>query len=128
MPITPAQLHDPIVDYVQPAGFGLNGIRVLPSGDLIAVSGGVLYVIDPVTGTADRVEVTGEQLTAGDGLVLHGRTLYVVRGYDSPDAARDRDSVVELRLSRSLRTAASRTDGWSASGMPISMPMALTGI
>jgi DNA-binding beta-propeller fold protein YncE len=44
-------------DYLQPAGFGLNGIRVLPGGDLIAVSGGVLYVVDPATGVADRVEV-----------------------------------------------------------------------
>ncbi len=30
-------------DYVQPAGFGLNGIRVLLGGDLLAVSGGFLY-------------------------------------------------------------------------------------
>ncbi len=93
-------------DYRQPAGFGLNGIRALPDGDLITVSGGVLYVVDPGTGVADRVEVTGEQLTAGDGLVLDGRTLYVVRGYDSPDPARDRDSVVELRLNRGFTRAA----------------------
>ncbi len=45
-------------DYVQPTGFGLNGIRVLPGGDLIAVSGGVLYVIDPrrASPTASRCE------------------------------------------------------------------------
>jgi hypothetical protein len=94
-------------DYVQPQGFGLNGIRALPTGELIAVSGGVLYVIDPVTGVADRVEVTGEQLTSGDGLVLDGRTLYVVRGYSNPtDPGPDRDSVVELRLNRSFTRAA----------------------
>lgn len=85
-------------DYTQPAGFGLNGIRVLPGGHLIAVSGGVLYVIDPTTGVADRVEVTGGQLRGGDGLVLRGSTLYVVRGFG-------RDSVVELRLDRRAGTA-----------------------
>jgi len=86
-------------DYVQPAGFGLNGIRVLPGGDLLAVSGGSLYVIDPATGVADRIEVRGATLTGGDGLVLRGRTLYVVRGFG------DRDSVVVLRLGRGARTA-----------------------
>ena len=85
-------------DYVQPAGFGLNGIRVLPGGDLIAVSGGVLYVIDPATGVADAVEVTGARLTGGDGLVLRGDRLYVVRGFG-------RSSVVVLRLDRAAGTA-----------------------
>ena len=91
-------------DYVQPAGFGLNGIRVLPGGDLLAVSGGALYVIDPATGVAARVEVSGlpdgrTGLTGGDGLVLRGSTLYVVRGFN-PTA-----SVVVLRLGEGGRTA-----------------------
>lgn len=79
-------------DYVQPTGFGLNGIRVLPGGDLGATSGGVLYRVDPVTGDADAFEIRGEQLTGGDGLVLRGSTLSVVRGYA------DRESVVQVRL------------------------------
>ena len=91
-------------DYVQPAGFGLNGIRVLPGGDLLAVSGGALYVIDPATGVADRVEVSGlpsgrTSLSGGDGLELRGTTLYVVRGFN-PTA-----SVVVLRLGQGGRTA-----------------------
>jgi hypothetical protein len=81
-------------DYVQPSGFGLNGIRVLPGGDLIATSGGGLYVIDSVTGVADRLEVAGEQLTGGDGLVLRGDRLYLVRGYA------DRESIVVGALHR----------------------------
>lgn len=97
-------------DYRQPADFGLNGIRVLPGGDLVAVSGAVddepdgipdgpaLYVIDPETGVADAVEVQGEQLTGGDGLVLRGSTLYVVRGFS-------RQSVVQLRLQPQRGTA-----------------------
>jgi hypothetical protein len=91
-------------DYVQPRGFGLNGIRVLPGGDLLSVSGGVLYVIDPATGVADRVEVSGlpdgrTKLSGGDGLELRGNTLYVVRGFH-PAA-----SVVVLRLGEGGRTA-----------------------
>lgn len=78
-------------EYVQPAGFGLNGVRALPTGDLLAVSGGTLYLIDPATGAAEVVEQTGAPLVAGDGLVLDGRTLYVVNGYDG-------DEVVQLTL------------------------------
>jgi hypothetical protein len=56
-----------------------------------AENGNALYVIDPETGVADAVEVRGEPLTGGDGLVLRGSTLYVVRGFG-------RQSVVQLRL------------------------------
>jgi streptogramin lyase len=96
---TAARVLTVIGDYVQPTGFGLNGIRVLPGGDLLAVSGGRLYVVDPVTGVADRVEVQGATLTGGDGLELRGSTLYVVRGFNP------RASVVVLRLGQGGRTA-----------------------
>ena len=78
-------------EYVQPEGFGLNGIRELPSGDLVVVSGGVLYAVDERSGQADVIEQDGQALVAGDGLVLEGRTLYVVNGAGG-------DEVVELRL------------------------------
>ena len=80
-------------DYVQPSGFGLNGIRDLPNGDLLVVSGGVLYVVDPQDGTADRVEQSGRALSGGDGLELVGRTLFVVNGYGG-------NEVVQLRLQK----------------------------
>jgi hypothetical protein len=86
-------------DYVQPTGFGANGIRELPGGDLVVVSGGVLYAVDPSSGAADRIEVFGRPLTGGDGLELRGRTLYVVNGYGG-------DEVVVLRLLRDGRSAA----------------------
>lgn len=72
--------------------FNANGIRELPGGDLVVVSRGALYLVDPSTGVADRIEVSGRQLTGGDGLELRGRTLYVVHGYGG-------DEVVVLRLS-----------------------------
>jgi hypothetical protein len=86
-------------DYVFQAGtFNANGIRELPGGDLVVVSGGGLYLVDPDTGVADRIEVSGRQLTGGDGLELRGRTLYVVNGYGG-------DEVVVLRLSGDGRSA-----------------------
>lgn len=89
-------------DYVQPQGIGLNGIRDLPNGDLITVSGGVLYAVEPVTGVADRVEQRGRPLSAGDGLELVGRALYVVNGYGG-------NEVVQLRLrTGNAETAVSR--------------------
>lgn len=99
-------------DYVQPAGFGANGIRVLPTGELLLVSGGVLYRVDPTTGVADRLEQTGgEPLVSGDGLELRGRTLYVVNGYDTQAVNRDSVAVVELANDyRSFRTVGELTD------------------
>jgi hypothetical protein len=85
-------------DYRQPTGFGANGIRALPGGDLVVVSGGVLYAVDPSSGVADVIEVSGRQLSGGDGLELRGRTLYVVNGYGG-------DEVVVLRLSGDGRSA-----------------------
>jgi len=70
-------------------GNNANGIRVLPDGALIVTQSttGDLYRVDPATGVTDRVELTGRDLTAGDGLVLRGRTLYVVYGFSTNSAA-----------------------------------------
>ena len=63
-------------------GFNLNGIEASPSGRaLIAVQSntGELFRIDPETGETVSVDLGGVPLLAGDGLLLHGRTLYVAR-------------------------------------------------
>jgi sugar lactone lactonase YvrE len=60
----------------------LNGIEATPDGKtLIAVQSnlGRLYRIDPDTGYADIIELTGGDVEFGDGLLLDGRTLYVVQ-------------------------------------------------
>lgn len=72
-----------------------NGIRALPTGDLLIVAAGSLFAVDPGTGVADRVDLTGPALTGGSGLELDGRRLYVVFGFgrdsiavvDSPRAS-----------------------------------------
>jgi sugar lactone lactonase YvrE len=62
----------------------LNGIDVTPDGKtLIAVHTtlGVLYRIEPTTGVASEVDLGGSTVPTGDGIVLHGRTLYVVQNF-----------------------------------------------
>lgn len=69
-------------DYVHQAGFNLNGITASPDGKaLLAVQSatGLLFRIDPRTGVAKQVNLKGQVLTNGDGMLLQGRTLYVVQ-------------------------------------------------
>ncbi len=70
-------------DYEHEEGVNnLNGIVATPNGKmLIAVQSNTasLLRIDPTTGVADTIELTGGDATNGDGLLLEGRTLYVVQ-------------------------------------------------
>jgi sugar lactone lactonase YvrE len=69
-------------DYEHLAGFNLNGIAEANNGRvLLAVqsANGRLYSIDPTTGVATTVDLGGTVLSNGDGILLNGRTLYVVQ-------------------------------------------------
>jgi sugar lactone lactonase YvrE len=71
-------------DFVQVAGFNANGIEATPNGKwLIVVQSvtGSLFRVDPATGYAEQIELSGLQssVPAGDGILLQGRTLYVVQ-------------------------------------------------
>lgn len=69
-------------DWVQTAGQNANGIERTPDGAgllVIQTSTGRLFRVDPATGAATEVDLDGQRLPAGDGLLLHGRTLYVVQ-------------------------------------------------
>jgi sugar lactone lactonase YvrE len=71
-------------DYVHvPMQFNLNGIDATPNGKrLVAVQsfGGKLYWIDPATGVAKLITLeAGESVPNGDGILLTGKTLYVVQ-------------------------------------------------
>lgn len=63
-------------------GNNLNGIVATPDeATLLGVQGnaGRLWKIDPATGRSVQVDLGGAALTNGDGLLLKGRTLYVVQ-------------------------------------------------
>ena len=70
-------------DYVfTPGAFNANGITATPNGDtLIIVNSvdGVLYNVDPETGIATRIDLGGASVPNGDGILLQGKTLYVVQ-------------------------------------------------
>ncbi|MEA2383503.1 MAG: hypothetical protein QOH72_3474 [Solirubrobacteraceae bacterium] len=68
------------------AGNNLNGIVAAPDGtSLIAAqtNSGALWRIDPATGKGTRIDLGGASVANGDGLLLSGRTLYVVRNRDN---------------------------------------------
>ncbi len=69
-------------DLVYQEGFNANGIEAA-RGWLILVQSntGKLFRVDPATGSAREMDLGGASVTAGDGLLLRGSTLYVVRNF-----------------------------------------------
>jgi sugar lactone lactonase YvrE len=67
-----------------PGEFGANGIAQTPDRKGLLVihsTSGILYRVDPETGVATAVDLGGELLPNGDGILLRGRTLYVVQNF-----------------------------------------------
>jgi sugar lactone lactonase YvrE len=82
-------------DWAQVTGFNANGIAATPDGGALLVvqsATGLLFRVDPRTGVATVVDLGGEVLTSGDGLLVLGRTLYVVQN--------QLNQVAEFRLNR----------------------------
>lgn len=85
-------------DFVYGPGFNANGIAATrDGGTLILVQSGTgkLFTADPDTGVTTLIDAP--LVTNGDGLLLRGRTLYVVRNRDN--------LVAELRFNRALTRA-----------------------
>jgi sugar lactone lactonase YvrE len=62
--------------------FNANGIEATSNGkSLIVVNSAAqaVYRVDPATGVATQIDLGGETVPNGDGLVLQGKTLYVVQ-------------------------------------------------
>jgi hypothetical protein len=69
-------------DYQHGPGFNANGIEATPNGDRLIIvqsNTGLLFSVHPRTGDAAAIDLNGYSVTAGDGLLLEGRTIYVVR-------------------------------------------------
>jgi hypothetical protein len=69
-------------DYTHLPGFNLNGIEATPDGrQLIVVQSGpgLLFRVDAQTGSATRIDIGAATAVNGDGLLLRGSSLYVVR-------------------------------------------------
>ena len=69
-------------DYVSLPGFNANGIAATPNGKTLIIvntAGAALYKVDPSTGLATLIDLGGVSVPNGDGLLLQGKTLYVVQ-------------------------------------------------
>ncbi|MGH3110902.1 MAG: superoxide dismutase, partial [Gaiellaceae bacterium] len=69
-------------DYVHGPGFNVNGIDATPNGKTLVIvqsTPGKLLTVAP-NGTANEITLAGgESVPNGDGILLAGRTLYVVQ-------------------------------------------------
>jgi sugar lactone lactonase YvrE len=84
-------------NFTNPAPAGLadmwinaNGIVGTPDNRMLIVVNyysGRLYTVDPDTGYATEIDLGGHNVQTGDGLVLSGKTLYVVQNSPSRIAA-----------------------------------------
>ena len=84
-------------EWQQVQGFNANGIEATSGGKyLIIVNStvGKLYRVNPTTGTAQAIDLGGYSVAAGDGLLLKGRTLFVVRN--------QLNTVAQIKLSGSF--------------------------
>jgi sugar lactone lactonase YvrE len=74
-------------DIAYTTGFNANGIDATPSGGTLVIvqsNTGFLFRVNPSTGATDRIELAGgATVTNGDGILLDGKTLYVVRNQDN---------------------------------------------
>ena len=69
-------------DIVFVEGFNANGIDATPSGQTLVIvqsNTGMLFTVDPDDGTTRTIDLGGEDVTNGDGILLDGRNLYVVQ-------------------------------------------------
>jgi hypothetical protein len=68
-----------------PTTFELNGIVAAGGGRLITVQSrtGQLFLVDARTGDTDEIDLGGGTVPNGDGILLIGRTLYVVQNRDN---------------------------------------------
>jgi hypothetical protein len=83
-------------DLVVQPGFNVNGISRTPDGRgllVVQTNTGLLFRVDPATGVTTTVDLGGATLPAGDGILLHGRTLYAVQN--------QLNQVAVVRLNRS---------------------------
>jgi sugar lactone lactonase YvrE len=69
-------------DYVHGAGFNVNGIDATPNGRTLVIvqsSTGLLFTVNAMGGTRAIALAGNESVPNGDGILLDGKTLYVVQ-------------------------------------------------
>lgn len=88
-----------------PDAFNANGIEAAEDGTLMIVKSGTgqLFTVDPESGESTEIDLGGESVTNGDGLLLSGTTLYVVQNQDNQIAVLElADDFVSATLTGTL--------------------------
>ena len=103
LPSTPTSEEIPLGGDYQftPGAFNANGIDATPNGKTLIIvnsTEGALYQVDPTTGVARRINLGTGAVPNGDGILLQGKTLYVVQNQ------LNRVAVVSLRSDLSSGT------------------------
>ncbi len=83
--------------------FNLNGITASADGKTLLVVNsfkGELYAIDAATGASTLIDLGGASVAGGDGILLVGRTLYVLQNGGAPGTT-NQIVVIDLDLKRS---------------------------
>jgi streptogramin lyase len=82
-----------------PMGPNANGIEAARGGRVLIIvqsNTGLLFTVNPRTGVARTIDLGGQDVRNGDGLLLRGRTLFVVQN--------QLNLVAKVRLGRGLAT------------------------
>jgi sugar lactone lactonase YvrE len=69
-------------ELVYQPGFNVNGIDATPDGKtliLVQSNTGFLFTADPDTGVTQRIDLGGETVVNGDGILLDGKRLWVIQ-------------------------------------------------
>jgi sugar lactone lactonase YvrE len=69
-------------DFQVVPGFNANGITQTPDGRALIIdqtATGLLFRVDPATGNTTQIDLGGALLPNADGMLLDGRTLFVVQ-------------------------------------------------
>jgi hypothetical protein len=67
-------------------GFNANGIDATRNGKTLVIvqsNEGLLFTVDPATGVTRAIDLGGTRVRNGDGILLHGKRLYVVQNFDN---------------------------------------------
>lgn len=71
-------------DFEMVGTFNANGIEATADGSQLIIvnsTSGNLYRVDPDSGVATLIDLGGDSVASGDGILLDGHTLYVVRNF-----------------------------------------------
>jgi len=112
-------LSGPAADFV--GLFNTNGIEATADGGTLIVvnsAKGELYTVDPGTGESALIDLGGDFVFSGDGILLEGRTLYVMQN--------SLNQIAKIKLSGTL-TSGSLIDTITDPAFNIPTTIAITG-